>query len=345
MKVVVDKIKIEPISNSVYREKISDEVYFSKKYSGYISNSRLKLINPEQDGSPSKYLKGFGNSTSPSLVLGSAVHEIFLQPESFSMGPNLNKPTGKLGLVIDEFISIKNKESISIKNAIIKACKKVDYYANSLNDNRIRSIIKAGLPYYLGRKKMSEEGKIFLPEKDMGIVTRCIENLRSNKKVVNIIQPVDFFGERIDSYNEDAFFINFKCSYESKECVIKFKMKADNWTIDLENKVITLNDLKTTSSFACKFMEKSWINYHYSRQFAGYLYVLLRYCEKEYGYNPEEWTFKCNVIVVETTADNRSVVFPITKEMLKPGKEEFCRLLKMIAYCEMHEYSDDIEFL
>ena len=237
MKVYVDKIKIEPILNSVYREKISDEVYFSKKYSGYISNSRLKLINPAQEGSPTKYLKGFGNSTSPSLVLGSAVHEIFLQPESFSMGPNLNKPTGKLGLVIDEFISLRNKKSISIYDAIVKACKKVDYYANSLNTNRIKSIIKSGLSYYLKRKHSSNEGQIFLPEKDMNIVNKCVENLRSNKKVINIVQPVDFFGERIDSYNEDAFFINFKCAYDDKECVIKFKMKADNWTIDLRIKL------------------------------------------------------------------------------------------------------------
>ena len=40
-------------------EKMSDEEYFSSKYTNYISNSRLKLINPNQNGSPSKYKEGF----------------------------------------------------------------------------------------------------------------------------------------------------------------------------------------------------------------------------------------------------------------------------------------------
>jgi hypothetical protein len=343
-KVHIDKIKIEPIFKSISREKISDEEYFSKKYSGYISNSRLKLINPQQKGSPSMYKQGFSGDSTTSLALGSAVHELFLQPELFSLGPDYSKPGGKLGMVADEYI--KNRGKQSIREGIIKACKKIGYYKDNLTDNRIKSIIKECLPYYWKRVHGEHnDSEIFLSSKDRDIVERCVNNLQSNKLIQNLIAPVDFFGDRIDSYNEDAFFIDFKCSHDDKDCVIKFKMKADNWTIDVENKIITLNDLKTTSSFACKFMEKSWVNYHYSRQFASYLYVLLRYCEKEYGYNPEEWTFKCNVIVVETTADNRAVVFPITRDMLEPGRHEFCRLLKMVAYCEMYDYSDDIEFL
>ena len=35
----------------------------------------------------------------------------------------------------------------------------------------------------------------------------------------------------------------------------------------------------------------------------------------------------------------------ITKEMLEPGRKEFCKLLKMVAYCEMYGYSDDINFI
>ncbi|MBQ0113516.1 MAG: hypothetical protein KBT03_10330 [Bacteroidales bacterium] len=52
------------------REKISDEEYFSPKYSDYISNSRLKLINPDQGGCPSQYKIGFTGETTTSLAIG-----------------------------------------------------------------------------------------------------------------------------------------------------------------------------------------------------------------------------------------------------------------------------------
>ena len=71
-------IKFEPLIDTLRLEKISDAIYFSEKYSDYISNSRLSKINPEQDGSIQIFLDGlqahriFNNS----LMLGSAVHEI-----------------------------------------------------------------------------------------------------------------------------------------------------------------------------------------------------------------------------------------------------------------------------
>ena len=39
-------IKLRPLIETLKLEKISDAVYFSTKYSGYVSNSRLGLINP-----------------------------------------------------------------------------------------------------------------------------------------------------------------------------------------------------------------------------------------------------------------------------------------------------------
>ena len=71
-------IEITPILDTLRLEDIDDAVYFSEKYSGYISNSRLSLINPEQDGSPEKFFEGLSSHKiySDSLVFGSAVHEL-----------------------------------------------------------------------------------------------------------------------------------------------------------------------------------------------------------------------------------------------------------------------------
>ena len=56
------KIRVSPIMDSLVIDKITDEVYFSEKYADYISNSRLKLINPDQGGSPEQYFEGFAGN-------------------------------------------------------------------------------------------------------------------------------------------------------------------------------------------------------------------------------------------------------------------------------------------
>lgn len=346
MTVNLNDIKLSPNLESVHREKMSDEEYFSSKYTNYISNSRLKLINPNQNGSPSKYKEGFTGETTISLSIGSAIHELLLQKDIFTLGPDIGKPSAKLGLVIDEIFKLR-KKNLPIYSAIVEACGKIHYYELSLTPSRIKSIIKDGFRYYYNLKLITDNNTIILSSKDRDTVEKCINNLNSNRQVNNLLYPTDIFGDAIETYNEEAFFIDINASYNDSQYTLKLKMKADNWTIDLENKIVTLNDLKTTGHLLYQFMEPggSFEIFSYSRQFAYYIWVLLRYCEKEYGYNPHEWSVKCNVIVVETTTDNSVAVFPINKELLEQGRREFCKLLKMVAYCEMNGYSDDIIFV
>ena len=48
----LNKIQIIPLLDTLRLQKIDDVEYFSEKYNGYISNSRLSLINPDQDNDP-----------------------------------------------------------------------------------------------------------------------------------------------------------------------------------------------------------------------------------------------------------------------------------------------------
>ena len=96
MQVKLADVRLIPLLHTVKRLKISDEEYFSEKYKDYISNSRLKYINPEQGGSPLKYKDGIPQETTRSLQLGSAIHEVFLQPESFSLEEDLERPSASM---------------------------------------------------------------------------------------------------------------------------------------------------------------------------------------------------------------------------------------------------------
>ena len=144
-KVRLSDFKIIPLIETAKRAKISDEIYFSKKYTNYISNSRLANINPEQGGSPKKF-KNPPKLTTSSLILGSAVHELVLQPEFFALAAKCDKPSAKLGATIDR-IKYYRASGESIYDSIVKASKDCDYYVNQI-DSKIHKIIKDGFKYY-----------------------------------------------------------------------------------------------------------------------------------------------------------------------------------------------------
>lgn len=333
--------KIIPILSSAKRLKISDEEYFSNKYSDYISNSRLGYINPEQGGSPSKY-KAPPHFSTQSLILGSAIHELILQSEEFSLAPKCNKPTAKLGATIDKIKSYRNTGE-SIYDSIVKASKDCNYYVSQIN-SKIHKIIKEGLKYYLSLS--NQENVITLNDKDWDVCNSCVTNVLNNQDIQKALHPIDNFGLNLPSFNEDALFLDVIVMYKKKYTILKLKMKADNWTIDEDRKILTLNDLKTTSKNINWFMNQeygSFYHYHYYRQFALYLMMLESFCINEYGFN-KKWEVKSNVLVVNT-ADYSTKLFKVSEEQLSKGKKEYEELLKRVAYYEINGYNCEVEFI
>lgn len=336
---------IVPILSSLKRVDMSDEEYFSKTYRNYVSNSRLKNINPVEGGSPELYHNPKHLSTQ-SLTIGSAVHERVLQPDSFELAPKIGKPNAKLGDCIDAIIKYR-KRGESIYDSIVKASVDADYYAGRLTSNRIKEIIKKGLPYYLASKKL-KGNEIVLSDSDHNTVVACIKSIEKNRDIMDKLHPTTVFNDSIPSYNEDAMFIDFAVLYKGHSVILKYKMKIDNWTIDKEGKTLTLNDLKTTFKPADWFMNPeygSMQHYHYYRQFALYGDILQLYCMKEYGFNLNEWIFNANVLVVSTGEGFTSRCFSISPNLLKRGRKEYRELLKRVAYYEMFGYDQEVEFI
>lgn len=70
----LSEIHITPLLDTLKFEDIDDEIYFSERYSGYVSNSRLSRINPEQDGSPEKFFKEALGIYTDSIWFGSITY-------------------------------------------------------------------------------------------------------------------------------------------------------------------------------------------------------------------------------------------------------------------------------
>lgn len=335
-------VKLIPLLDTIQLIEMSDEEYFSDKWAGYISNSKLALINPDQDGSPQIYKEGLSKHPkySDSLVFGSAVHELVLQPKEFAVVNNVDRPTAKMGAMADELYKtfLSNKGVVSDKD-IIAASDKIDYYKGKMDSIKIENVKDKCINYWWDRRDWETEHNnlgtepIYLDPKSREKLQLCLASVEANKEVQDLLHPKGVFEEPI-SMNEAALFVDVKAEHEGKETILKLKGKLDNFTIDTETNEVVLNDLKTTGHWLIDFGD-SFKKYHYNRQMAMYAWMLRSYVEKQYNIKPS--SLMANMLLVCTVPDYRAGVFRVTNSEIRKGFLEFKDLLQRVAYCELYD--------
>jgi hypothetical protein len=330
---------LEIIPESIQLIKMSDEEYFSEKYKDYISNSKLSLINPDEGGSIEKFNSGFDNKYSDSFKLGSAIHNIKLQPEYYNVS-DIQKPNGKLGIFIEEVLRNRRKGFTIIKSLKL-ASKSSNYYSSNLSENRIKSAIRSGLQFYLERNKCEDNSNtMYLSQGNYSKFIKCMEGL-NNPEVDNTLFPEGLLTKP-EIYCEYAILCECKITFDDNSTkIIKIKGKIDNFIIDHEEKKVILNDLKSTGKPAnffmgnnVKFIEDNkeiwrWIDgsfqkYHYYRQVGMYLWMLIT--ALKYKYNIE-YKSNVNIVVIETIPNFSSKVYPIKSKDIKKGLNEMKQLI------------------
>ena len=322
-------ITLEPIIDSIEYKDITDDEYFSDTYKDYISNSRLSLINPEQGGSPEKYLNGLKNSVSDSLYFGSAVHEMILQPESFYIEKSVDRPTAKMGFMADYLYKYYLEGGLSVED-VIEASDKIDYYKGKMDDKKIYNVFEKCTPYWESRSKLKDNDKIpiFLDEKSRNKLYKCLESVNNNIEIQDLLHPKGIVEDPL-SMNEAALFIDVKAKFEDKECILKLKAKLDNFTIDFESNKIVLNDLKTTGHFIDQF-ENSFKKYCYYRQMALYIWMLTLYAKKYHNISKIS-SLNANMLLISTIPDFKSGIYRVSKQEISKGYNEFKFLLQEVA--------------
>lgn len=335
-------VKLIPLLDTIQLIEMSDEEYFSDKWAGYISNSKLALINPDQDGSPQIYKEGLSKHPkySDSLVFGSAVHELVLQPKEFAVVNNVDRPTAKMGAMADELYKtfLSNKGVVSDKD-IIAASDKIDYYKGKMDSIKIENVKDKCINYWWDRRDWETKHNnlgtepIYLDPKSREKLQLCLASVEANKEVQDLLHPKGVFEEPI-SMNEAALFMDVKAEHEGKETILKLKGKLDNFTIDTETNEVVLNDLKTTGHWLIDFGD-SFKKYHYNRQMAMYAWMLRSYVEKQYNIKPS--SLMANMLLVCTVPDYRAGVFRVTNSEIRKGFLEFKDLLQRVTYCELYD--------
>lgn len=328
----LSEIKLTPLLDTLQLIKISDAEYFSPKYSECISNSRLGLLNPRQGGSPESFFTGFKDEGFiSSLVIGSAVHELVLQNESFELAPALGKPTAKMGAMADELYPVWLEHPIRTSD-ITEASNKINYYKGKLTPDRIKQVNEQCIPYWKARKKLvsnSNKELIYLDDKSRDTVYNCVEALTNNPQVQELLHPSGLIDAPI-SLNENALLLDVQAECPNgKTFIMHLKAKLDNFTIDLESDTVVVNDVKTIGKVVSE-IDSNISKYHYSRELAMYLFLLRLYVIKEYGI--ENPTMKANYLVVSTVPQYYTKVRAMTKKECYAGLHEFRTLLRYVAY-------------
>ena len=329
---LIKQIKITPLLDTLRLENISDEEYFSKKFSDYISNSRLgKLV---KDGAE-EFFKGFveNQEYNPSFFFGSLLHQQYLQPESYEIIDGVFTPTAKARLMA---LELYNPEGTTPTDDEIKvASYKIGYYKDKLTTNRITELRQKCNDFWRDRCiyehnnpfKEGDKERIYIDEKSYNLLKCCLNSINNNKEFNKLVHPKGI-TETPYSANEQTILLDVEIEipgYNSK--VFKLKSKLDNFTIDREENIITVNDLKTTSKLAREFSPEY---FHYQREIGMYSY-LLKLCAKKF-FDLDKPTIKGNFLVVSLIPDYNSLVYPMTPKLFKQGFEEFKFLLKTAAY-------------
>jgi len=327
---LIKQIKIKPLLDSLKLEDISDSEYFSKKFSNYISNSRLGVL--KRDGVKA-FFEGIPQVYNPSFVTGELIHQQVLQPESFEVIEGVYKPTAKAGLMADALY--KADGTFPTDDEIKSMSYIIGYYKDKLTSNRLKEFRDKAEPYWRDRFiyetnnpfKEGDKKRIYTDERNFELLINCLKTLNENKDIQKLLHPTGIISDPITG-NEKTILLDIQMEvpgYDPR--TYKLKAKLDNFSIDKEENIITVNDLKTTSRPAVQFDPEY---FSYQREIAFYSW-LIKLCAKKF-YNIENATTKGNFLVVSTIPEYNTLVYPMTSKLFMNGWKEVLFLLKTVAY-------------
>lgn len=337
-KELLDDIQLIPLMDTLRLQKIDDSEYFSERYNGFISNSRLSLLNPNQDNDPEAFFEGLGkhNKYSDALIFGSAVHELVLQPELFHLCTSVDRPTAKAGFMADELYRVftnRNSSPQTRERALYAASDKIGYYKGNLDNDKINTLMTKCMPYWEARKEYESREllstPIYLDAKSRERVLSCVRALESNKLVQRVLHPTGILSDPV-SENEQAILLDVEVHVPGYEpFIFRIKAKLDNYTVDSETNSVIVNDLKTIGKLVSEFGD-NFEKFHYHRELALYSWLMSLIAKKYYGM--DNCTIISNCLVVSTIPNYYTKIYTLNKVDFTKGWNEFKFLLRLAAY-------------
>jgi hypothetical protein len=257
--------------------------FYSKKfYFSYSSMSKL-LWNPVVFHQ--LYVLGIKDEkTEAHLVQGKLIHALLLEPEKFNeqfmVSPD-NLPTGNTRTVVDRIYHhhvelAKNGDErtslVEFTDAIIDVLKDMNVHQSLVDDKktgvtgdqkRIDKILTPeGVNYWNFLR--TKGNKTLIDQQTYDYCTNAVEIIKINKKVC------DLLGLNTTEFDNKQVFNEFPLQIDMASRPFGLKGIIDNLVIDHDNKILYINDVKTTSKDLKDFSE--------SVEFYNYWMQAVIYC-------------------------------------------------------------------
>lgn len=329
-----------------------------------VSNSSLSAINPDQGGSPKKFIdfltNNFESNDSRYNRIGSIV-DIYIEDidkYNDTVSVDQTRPTQALFDLVQEMLKIEDNNpnnSFGELELASLARQSVGFQMNWKQETFETKYQNEASSYYNFAKE--NRNKVLLTEEENIIVTKCINSLKENSTISTML-----FENNQTKVTQCAIYfkVSVKLNEKSEQGLpiyVELKCKAllDQIIIDTLIPAIIINDVKTTGFPISKF-EESIEKYRYYRQLTFYRMAVDQWLkgkalmvdnttgEKLNFNNPDidKVRFYTNLITVETSDYFYSNMFQIRHDSkwLEKGKNEIMDLLQRIAWHKHHSSFD-----
>lgn len=292
-----------------------EEKFFSTRY--FFSYSGLnKLLFSPRLWYKHYVLQEREEKTDTHLIDGKVIHALLLDEANFNKNFMIlpgNIPTGNTRIVVDKVFNTVSDDSslIDNKNLIIETLKEINLHQSLKTDEqRIAKIVSDDTDSYWEFLK-NKKGKDIIDQETLDRCKESAELLKADSRIADLLK-IDNSNKKITVYNEEKV---MRDGFEN----LPFGLKGivDNYVIDNENKIVYLNDIKTTGKTIEDFQETVEY-YNYWIQAAIYKKLLDDIIVSGYD-------FKFTFIVI----DKYQQIYPfeVSKETMTAWEDRFKEVL------------------
>jgi len=305
-----------------------------------VSSSILKYIDPLDGGSPQAFINAFEKSEQEEkkyLRIGKMIHKWAEDKENFHVSA-VAKPSEKLGIVADAIVDwcLTSGEELSDK-IYLDIARRCQYQNNYKDDTLITNVKKGTEEYVTEVISVGKDNKIYLSKDESIIVESACNSINKHPQARELLflQDNDFSDKK--TLKEVPIFwtspvpVPLIENEPLRDELIEVKQKAllDDVTIDLENRKVTINDLKTTSAGSYSYGD-AFSKYKTWRQLGFYKRAVMAWSVQNNVFlNEFQWEY--NIISVETNGLFQCVVHSIDPLWISHGIKNIKSLLTRVA--------------
>jgi hypothetical protein len=304
-----------------------------------VSNSALKLIDPEQGGTPKRFKRwyidkdGVELEETPSLRNGKLIHLYAEDPGSFFIS-DLNKPSDGICTWVERVFAVWSGSPLDIREdsitlRLLAKDQKGELFSSYKSDDAIWKKFQEGFDYL--RYLISADGKIAMDAGTKRVVEAAIDSMRTHPVASKLLfDSPETFGDRYES----EFAVYWNSGIDKKGLL-------DRVRIFPHQKKFQIIDIKTTSYGAMNY-PSTFKSYKTYRQLAHYREGLLDWLKTEYP-SIDVWNEEYYVISVETTPLYECHVWEIQYDWILDGIKELKLLFDRIAFHQTYGWEQSFE--